>query len=133
MSLVRQKQQEDTKLKSIIYKLSIMSELSNRVRSRLSRFKMHQGIFYRSVRRPFSEEYNIMAPKSMQKEAVKSYHDDVISGHPSAEKTYQRIITKYYSSNMAKYVNQYVATCDACQRNRKTFTLAAPLQSIPSS
>ena len=130
---LRQKQQEDPKLKSIIYKMSIMSGLSSRARSRLSKFKIHEGILYRLVRRPFSEEYNIMVPKSMQKEICRAYHDDVMSGHPSAEKTYQRIITKYYWSNMAKYINQYVATCDACQRNKKTYKLAAPLQSIHSS
>src|SRR5215212_5731350 len=46
-------------------------------------------------------------------------HSDVLAGHFNIEATYQRIRSKYYWPRMYKIVEQYVKSCDACQRRGK--------------
>ena len=46
-------------------------------------------------------------------------HDHEISGHFGREATYNRVKDRYYWKNMKKDVEEYVKSCDKCQRRGK--------------
>ncbi|XP_074603951.1 uncharacterized protein LOC141857357 [Brevipalpus obovatus] len=66
----------------------------------------------------------------MRKEICRAYHDDILSGHASAERTYQKIMNQYYWPGMVAYIAKYVSSCESCQRNKAGGKFDAPLQSI---
>ena len=43
-------------------------------------------------------------------------HSDTLAGHFGAENTYQRIRQKYYWPKMTTDIEEFVETCDICQR-----------------
>jgi hypothetical protein len=57
-------------------------------------------------------------------------HSDILAGHFNIESTYQRIRSKYYWPRMYKMVEQYVKSCDSCQRRGKPKRVEA-LHPIP--
>ena len=89
-------QRADPILSSIIQKLQNLGSLTSKKRKSLSKYRLHEGILYRLIRRAFEEQFNIVVPSSMRKEICKAYHDDILSGHASTERTYQKIMSKYY-------------------------------------
>lgn len=59
-------------------------------------------------------------------------HDSLIAGHLGFDKTYDTIRRSVYWPRIARDTRQYVATCEACQRNKhSTQRPAGLLQSLP--
>lgn len=125
-------QRADPILGSIIQKLQNLGSYPLKKRKTLSKYRLHEGILYRLIRRAFEEQFNIVVPTSMRKEICKAYHDDILSGHASAERTHQKIMNKYYWPGMVSYIAKYVSTCESCQINKSGGKIGAPLQSIHS-
>src|ERR1043165_1583676 len=44
------------------------------------------------------------------------YHDDLVAGHLETNKMYKKLTRTYYWPKMFTEVQQYVQTCDKCQR-----------------
>ncbi|QRW13671.1 Retrotransposable element Tf2 protein [Ceratobasidium sp. AG-Ba] len=56
--------------------------------------------------------------KSIRKLVIESRHDSLAAGHPGQFRTYELLNRKYIWSSMKKSVNEYVANCESCIRNK---------------
>lgn len=63
-------------------------------------------------------DWRLYVPNDSRMEVLKSMHDDSVSGHLGASKTLARVKEKYYWPGLAKDINNYVRTCEACQVNK---------------
>jgi len=124
---IKNLQRTDPSLFTTIQRLENIGALNGRERTRLRKYELHEGILHRLMHRPYEEQFNIVVPRSMRKEICKAYYDDILFGHASAERTYQKIIKKYYWSGMVKYINHYLSTCESCQKNKLGGKIDAPL------
>ena len=60
------------------------------------------------------------------------FHDSAIGGHSGFLKTYKRILGVLFLEGMKKVIQQYVASCDICQRSKhQTISPARLLQPLP--
>ena len=63
--------------------------------------------------------YQIEVVNEAQKlEILQSRHDSPAAGHPGQEKTYDLVTRNFWWPGVRNYVNNYVKTCDICQRNK---------------
>lgn len=62
----------------------------------------------------------VYVPKDndLRKELVRLHHDLPAAGHPGRAKTLELLSRNYWWPSMTKFVNEYVDTCDICQRNK---------------
>lgn len=78
----------------------------------------------------------IVVPSSMQIEIIKEHHSNVVSGHFSWSRTVDLISRQFWWPRMRQSVQDYVASCLSCQRNKSStqrpFGLLSPLD-IPDS
>ncbi|QRV96463.1 Retrotransposable element Tf2 protein [Ceratobasidium sp. AG-Ba] len=56
--------------------------------------------------------------KAVRKLVIESRHDNVAAGHPGQFRTYELLNRKYVWASMKKSVNDYVANCESCIRNK---------------
>ena len=64
---------------------------------------------------------------SLRRDCISKYHDSPSQGHPNSRRTYQSVRRFYYWPNMINDINEYVYTCDSCQRHKKSTSLPAGL------
>ncbi|KAF9799377.1 hypothetical protein IEO21_10574 [Rhodonia placenta] len=64
----------------------------------------------------------VYVPKNteLRRDIVKIHHDSPIAGHGGRAKTLELVSRNYWWPGMSKFVNEYVSTCDVCNRT-KTF------------
>lgn len=55
---------------------------------------------------------------TLRKELVQRHHDVPAAGHPGRAKTLELLSRNYWWPGMTKFVNEYVDTCDICQRTK---------------
>lgn len=73
-------------------------------------------------------------PKEMRTEICYAYHDTPLNGHLGFDRTYEKIATRVYFTNMRKFVKRYVESCVTCQlRKRPKLKPAGYLQNIASN
>ena len=74
----------------------------------------------------------LVVPKSMRNDVLTSYHDDLTGCHQGEDRTFQAIRLKYFWPTMFKDVQQFVKTCETCQRTKLHYHgKVAPLCSLP--
>ena len=65
-------------------------------------------------------------------EILQQRHDSKIAGHPGRRKTYELIRKDFIWPKMVKDINQYVKSCQVCQRNKSSRRLSRfPLKPLP--
>lgn len=64
----------------------------------------------------------VYIPKNIElrRDLVKIHHDSLAAGHPGRWKTLELLSRNYWWPGMSKFMNEYVSTCDSCNRT-KTF------------
>ena len=64
----------------------------------------------------------LLVPNSdkMRLEIAESEHDSHVAGHFSQSKTNEKISRNFYWPNMEQWIDNYVSTCDGCQRHKST-------------
>lgn len=73
----------------------------------------------------------LSASSSLIPSLLQLYHDSVMGGH-SGYRTYKRINGELYWKGMKKMVQEYVAQCMTCQKNKfKSLSPAGLLQPLP--
>ena len=65
-----------------------------------------------------------------REEIIESLHSDKLSGHFGRDKTRQNVCSRYYWRGMVKAIDNYVETCQVCQRYNPRL-LKAPKQLHP--
>ncbi|GLV37435.1 hypothetical protein CBL_10599 [Carabus blaptoides fortunei] len=102
-------------------------------RSELGRARVPDadGVLYRHGPEQEGEEAQLVVPHSERLSIMQQHHDAPTAGHYGAEKTYQRISTRYYWSGMRRFITDYVKNCVECQRYKPANTKPAGLLRTP--
>src|SRR5208282_3116829 len=58
--------------------------------------------------------------RNLRTTILKEVHDSELAGHPGREKTFELLRRHFVWSNLFKDVQDYVKTCDICQRFKPT-------------
>ena len=66
----------------------------------------------------FQKRLRIPLDQEIQKEILESEHDHPTAGHFRQQKTLELVTRNFYWPKMDETINQYVRTCNACQRNK---------------
>ncbi|GJQ75192.1 hypothetical protein Trydic_g9794 [Trypoxylus dichotomus] len=95
-------------------------------------YVMNNGVLYHYNQD--AEDPQLVVPTSMRVIIMKEYHDAPTAGHYGAEKTFQRISSKYYFIGTRRYIQEYVKSCIHCQRFKPVNIKPAGLlqTSVPS-
>jgi hypothetical protein len=93
------------------------------------RLKISSGMLYRKCfDQGDSFYYQLVVPKSRQKDVLHYYHDVPSAGHLGAEKMLQRIRREFYWPNLKQEVKNYCQSCDKCfARKTSNISNRAPL------
>lgn len=62
--------------------------------------------------------HRICVPRHARSSILYEYHDTPLGAHLGAAKVYANIKQKFIWPNMKTFVESYVTTCDACQKNK---------------
>lgn len=57
-------------------------------------------------------------PERERPNIIREYHESVVGGHPGVIRLYNRIRQDFFWNNMKAQIEQFVRTCDSCQRNK---------------
>lgn len=57
--------------------------------------------------------------KDQRKTILTEYHTDALSGHPGVNRTFQEVKKTYFWKGMKQEIENFIKTCDVCQRNKK--------------
>ena len=75
----------------------------------------------------------VVPPQShIPKQLLHEFHDSPLGGHFGVLRTYKRITQQFYWPSMYRMVNEYVSSCDVCQRAKaSTLSRTGLLQPLP--
>ncbi|KAG7345950.1 reverse transcriptase RNA-dependent DNA polymerase [Nitzschia inconspicua] len=62
------------------------------------------------------QDPRIVIPEALINDAIKWYHH--VGGHIGSTRLYQTLSTHFYFKGLKQRVEEYVSTCDSCQRNK---------------
>ena len=94
------------------------------------RFSLNKGLLY--IHRQGQVLLCIPNNSDLRLTLLHDAHDSLIAGHLGFDKTYDNVRRSIYWPRIARDTRQYVATCEACQRNKHSNQRPAGLlQSLP--
>ncbi|KAF1313283.1 Pol protein, partial [Globisporangium splendens] len=104
--------------------------LPSRTRSRVHRFRVHNGLLYYAVEQGDTARVVVPNDEGLRHRLLYEYHDNPSGGHLGREKTFLSLSRDYYWPHMYKWVRKYVRTCEICQRVKPSGSTQAPLRSL---
>jgi Integrase zinc binding domain len=108
-----------------------VGHVSAKESAEVRRYKIIDGILYRTFFRENTVRNLLCVPKSHRLEVLYSCHDDETAGHLDFEKTWNRIKNRFWWPSILSTVEKYVKTCVSCQtRNVPTLRPAGLLQTF---
>ena len=76
-------------------------------------------LFYPTSSRKHRDAFHqIVVTKSIQPYILRAYHDSPLSGHMSAERTYSKILRKYFWDSLRSDVFEHVRSCKPCSTGK---------------
>jgi hypothetical protein len=123
---LKKEQETDEETKLITSKLHSSQEHSEN-------YKIMEGILYRVLKRKQGEspaKRNVSVPfipKSLRREILHLFHDTPEAGHFGVKKTKRAIRNRVYWPNMMKEIQEYVQSCETCQKCKNERKLPAGL------
>ncbi|MCU7901933.1 MAG: DDE-type integrase/transposase/recombinase [Candidatus Thiodiazotropha sp. (ex Lucinoma aequizonata)] len=82
-----------------------------------ARFQLGEGILYCTQKD--TEDWNLVLPSSLRSLALELNHDLPSAGHQGVARTLSRVKEKFWWYGMSQDIRSYVATCSACNQNKK--------------
>lgn len=80
----------------------------------------------------FKSKVFVPEDHAVRSELLKRYHDDPFAGHFGAGRTLELIKRKYYWPKMERHVDEYVQSCEICQKTKvKRHAPYGQLNSLP--
>ncbi|KAF1317037.1 reverse transcriptase, partial [Globisporangium splendens] len=104
--------------------------LPSRTRSRVHRFRVHNGLLYYAVEQGDTARVIVPNDEGLRHRLLYEYHGSPSGGHLGREKTFLSLSRDYYLPHMYKWVRKYVRTCEICQRVKPSGSTQAPLRSL---
>ena len=143
METIRREQLNDHVLGKVCYELEMISPsmrftsfewnqpLVKRYKQIQSQLQLVNGVIVRNYKiEPFSNLQSvIVAPDSMKQEFLSQAHDD--AGHQGIERTLTRLKSRYFWVGIGSDVNDYVTSCETCQKAKLHLPVKAPLVNTP--
>lgn len=126
---VREEQMKDDLLKQII--TCIESEDENLSHWLNRGYVMNDGVLYR-YNNDESDEAQLVVPEHERSDILKIYHDESTAGHYGAERTIQRIASRYFWPGMRAEITKYTKSCIECQRFKASNVKPAGLMKTTS-
>src|SRR5437588_3335566 len=83
-----------------------------RIKAKTSRDEIRDNLVYVKGRLYIPDN------EAIKIEILESEHDSQIAGHFDQRKTYEIITRNFYWPKMEEWINQYIQTCDTCQRSK---------------
>ncbi|GBM60313.1 hypothetical protein AVEN_108101-1 [Araneus ventricosus] len=111
----------------------LLSEAKNENSSKLNDFKIKENgmLVKKKIEKNENERELIVVPEKYR-DQIKSLCHDSTSGHLGIVKTKGRLARYFYWPNCYKEIEEYVKTCDPCQRVGKSKDKTkAPLTLVP--
>ena len=82
-------------------------------------YELEDGVVYRRVRTDGENHHlALVVPRQLRQEVLESLHDHKTAGHLGLRKTWQKIRTRFFWPKMFKSVQNYVLSCDGCNRQK---------------
>lgn len=76
-------------------------------------------LYYPNTSRRRTDAFHqVVVPVSLQKYIIRAYHDHPLGGHMSPERTYEKILHKYYWPTLRTDIFHYVQSCEVCSRGK---------------
>ena len=114
---IRKKQCDDPEVNKILTVLenpdvnsTILANYANKG------YFMSRGIVWHYPLDEYEAEPQLVVPKGMVEEILKTNHDHPLAGHGGITRTIQRIRSRYFWRNMLRDIDAYVKTCLECQK-----------------
>jgi hypothetical protein len=95
--------------------------------SRSEFFLDESGILYR---RQSNSKHQLVVPQALIHDVIKENHDPPYVAHPGIKRTYGLISLKFWWPGMRKSIQDYIRSCDPCQRRKEDREFVAPLGEV---
>ena len=135
-----EKQRQDPQLLEIILFLKNGTLPENQSRAKVlvlqkSIYFLHDDILYHHYPAPNRKLCweQVVVPKSERTRIMSTFHDDAMAGgHLSFQKTYYKILTRFYWDSIYKDVKAWCYACDGCgSKKPQGYHPKAPMKNIP--
>ena len=115
------------------------SNLSEKVRRDMDRFILRDGCLYRLEQlyrggraRHGSVRYLLYVPEALRQDVLFACHDHLLSGgHLGVKKTFEKLRSRYYWTNMFKSVEDWCRSCVTCLGRKNPAPLSQPTTPLP--
>ncbi|GBN22732.1 Transposon Tf2-9 polyprotein [Araneus ventricosus] len=94
-------------------------------------YVLNQGVLYRYSPHSEVEEAQLVVPSHEREKILKLHHDAPTASHYGADGNFSRISSRYYWTDMRKYIVDYVKNCAECIRYKATNQKPAGLLQTP--
>ena len=98
-----------------------------RILSQPKRILLSDGFLYRHRS---NGNHQLVVPATVVREVMRENHAPVYIAHPGAKRTHDLIALHYWWPGMRKDIEDYVRSCDSCQRKKEDREFVAPLGSV---
>lgn len=125
-TLIRE-QREDSSIKALIESVKPGTKKKN------VSFYEKSGLFYRSYTDVKGRKYEqLLIPQKYRRQLVELAHENAWAGHLGLKKTKARISLEFYWPKCWKDTEDFVRSCDTCQRvGKSTDKWKAPMRLVP--
>jgi hypothetical protein len=93
--------------------------LDDKMQARIKHYSLSDDLLY-LVQDQETPRLCVPDDKELKLQLLQEHHDARISGHLGKDKTYSNLARLYFWPKLSKEVYRYIASCDACQRNKGT-------------
>ena len=90
----------------------------NQLESKSNKYLIRHHQLYHQPK--YGEPQRVIQPEQVEL-VIFSLHSTPESAHLGIETTYQKVKERYYWPNMKKVIEEYVRTCDICQKRGRPF------------
>ncbi|XP_035266158.1 uncharacterized protein LOC118223565 isoform X2 [Anguilla anguilla] len=94
-------------------------------------FLIEQGLLYRVSRVKEERVHQLLVPKTYISKVLYLAHTHLLGAHLGAEKTYERIIERFYWPGVKRAVEEYCRHCADCQLHSPKVKYKNPLIPLP--
>ncbi|XP_042882480.1 uncharacterized protein LOC122259651 [Penaeus japonicus] len=115
---IAEEQQKDPLWTEIIQYLQEQRLPRRRTPFPLEEFEVSDGLLYHLRHLPDRVIQQLVIPRTMRDEAIRSVHSEPTAAHPGVYRTYTRLRDQYYFPQMLLGVKKFVAACPQCQRRK---------------
>ena len=107
------------------------SKLPPSLTAKLSRYSYDEGLLWFRISDADYPRAVVPNDDALRQRIVHDHHDTVYAGHFGREKTFLAVAAHFWWPHMYRWVDNYVKTCEVCQRVKPAPSAQAPLQPLP--